>query len=76
MSDCKSKIAEAFTRLWNYEKANKGGFKIKAYKDALDKLLLIPAIPVEPWSCVTISGPKPRPSSGLPKLGYQAPRRS
>ena len=46
MSDCKSKIAEAFTRLWNYEKANKGGFKIKAYKDALDKLLLIPAITV------------------------------
>ena len=24
----------------------------------------------------TISGPKPRPSSGLPKLGYQRPRRS
>ena len=29
----------------------------------------IPAMAVEPWSCVTISGPKPRPSCGLPKLG-------
>ena len=41
MSCCKSKIVEAFTLLWNYEKANKGGFKIKAYKDALEKLTLI-----------------------------------
>jgi len=46
MSCCKSKIVEAFTLLWNYEKANKGGCKIKAYKDALDKLLFVPKVTV------------------------------
>jgi len=44
MSCSKSKIVEAFTLLWNYEKANKGGFKIKAYKDVLDKLSLVSTI--------------------------------
>lgn len=46
MSCCKSKIVEAFTLLWNYEKANKGGFKIKAYKDALETLMLVPKVTV------------------------------
>ena len=45
-ADRKSKIVEAFTLLWNYEKANKGGFKIKAYKDALDKMALVPKVTV------------------------------
>jgi DNA polymerase/3'-5' exonuclease PolX len=37
---------EAFTLLWNYEKATKGGFKIRAYKDALDKMALVPKVTV------------------------------
>jgi DNA polymerase/3'-5' exonuclease PolX len=47
MSDCKSAIVNAFRLLQRHETMNKGGFKIKAYRDALAKLDEIKAVTKE-----------------------------
>ena len=63
MSCCKSKIVEAFTLLWNHEKVTPSkdrGFKVRAYENALETLLLVPKVTVladlEPLKCKTKDG--------------------